>query len=90
MAKLAVPIRCRELMSELSRHPRMSKIPVPRRLMHALNAVVVIRPPHSPIVMGLLTTIESATKRNRGVIEEVDVKKQGRTQRNAQSLHQNC
>ncbi len=84
MTKLAVPIRCRELMSELSRRPRTSKIPVPHRLMHALNAVVAIRPPNTPITAGLLTTIEPATKRNRGVIErdrhraskfsEVDVK----------------
>jgi hypothetical protein len=51
MAKLAVPIRHGELMSELSHHPRTSKIPVPCQLAHALNAVMAIRPPHTPIAV---------------------------------------
>jgi hypothetical protein len=38
--------------------------------MHALDTIVAIRPPHTPIAAGLLTTIEPATKRNdRGVIK---------------------
>ena len=69
MAKLAVPIRCREPMSELSCHPRTSKIPILNRLGHALNAVMAIGLLLTSILTATSIAVEPTTKRKRRIIE---------------------
>jgi hypothetical protein len=64
MAKLAVPIGCRELMSEVSGHPRTSKIPISCRLDHALNAGMAIGPSLTSILTATSTAMRSIIDHN--------------------------